>query len=271
MTEETRIGSPCKSTVKSFTGERNKCGTFLPRGKPECPNKKDHMWKFKSGFCAVGWCEGTSAQDSKGKYVKTCHLWSKCNCKCHVDIDKMFIATESDRILMENSKYHRPKSPYVMPKPEDNFDGLSGLKPDHVALDEGTDGQIVIRTLMDSDPRRTVFHETNSGKRARGQLEYQVLSTCRAFVKGQVEVEVLTPQVIALDIDEIEPPSVGAIGAVFDRWVKIGFANCEKKPVRFTSFTAEGLEIGLDATKDKFKRNEKIKQGNQSRSLRPGG
>lgn len=256
---DTPAGQNCKADVKNLHGEIVKCGTFLPRGKPECPNRKGHMWKFKSGFCNSGWCEGTAAQDSAGEYVKTCPLWDKCNCQCHINVDKMFIMTGEQRILMENSKYKPVKSPFIMPDPLE----IAAARME-AQIKSAPDRPMVAAS------NNVRFHETPTGKRARGQLEYEVLRVCEQFMKGQIEEEILTPQVIALEIDEVEPPSVGAIGAVFDRWVKLGFAKCEKKPVRFTSFTVDGQMHGLDAMKAKAKQKQKMQaQASARGSLRP--
>lgn len=250
-------GTTCKRDVKDVNGNTVKCGTFLPKGKPECAKKDSHVWKFKSGFCNSGWHEGTTAQDGSGQYVRTCHLWNKCNCDCHVQMDKMFQMTGEQRILVENPKYKPVKSPFIMPNP---------LEIAEIRRKEEEDR--AQRSIAAKSAGH--FKETASGHRQRGQLEYEVLRVCQQFSRGLIEVEVLTPNVIANEIDEIEPPSVGAIGAVFDRWTKLGFANCEKKPVRFTSFTVDGQLHGLDAMKAKAKQDNKRKLAEANRGkLRP--
>ncbi len=260
MTDEP-VGNKCKAYVKDDNGNKHKCGTILPKGYPECRNKKNHMWRFKSGYCAIGWCEGTNSVDAKGTPVKTCPHWMKCNCDCHEKLDKMFAMTDTPRIEIENPKYSTPKSQYWMPDRS-----MSGLTV------EDENGEEVQRatTLLETRVSKH-FNDTETGKRARGKLEYEVLDVCRNFAKGLLEVEVLTPTTIAMEIDEVEPPSVGAIGAVFDRWVKLGFAVCEKSPVRFTSFTADGLQYGLETLKSRAKRNKKNAIASQARTLRPKG
>lgn len=246
MTETAVNTRTCKALVKDDTGGTHACGTNLPKGSPECPNKQRHMHKMRTGFCSDGHCEGTVS-----KY-KTCEFWQLCPCKCHTDIDKMFLLTGQTRVLADNPKYVRPKSIYVMPEVSTTFDPIP-VPTNNVPLESG----------------HRHFAPTPSGKRARGQLEQQVLEICEQFTKGLIEVEDLTPHVIAENIDEVEPPSVGAIGAVFDRWVALGFARCEKKPVRFVSFTVDGLMYGLDHLKAKAKQANKMKQAADNRgSLR---
>lgn len=258
MTETVVDGNKCRAWVKDSTGKKNRCDTNLPKGQPECRNRKQHMWKFKSGYCAIGWCEGTQAQDSTGKYVKTCAFWMHCNCDCHTKIDAMFEMTQTQRQEMSNPKYKHHKSEFWMP--DRSLEGV-------VVTEDGQE-ELVAVTLLDVN-HSVNYRETDSGKRARGQLETEVLNVCKNFVKGVLEVEVLTPAFIANEIDEVEPPSVGAIGAVFDRWTKLGFAVCEKGPVRFTSFTADGLQYGLDNLKARAKREQKNAVAQASRTLRP--
>lgn len=250
----------CNKQVKDDDGKQHACGTVIPKGQTECKNRKAHILPFVTGFCSAGFCEGKKARDFTGKPVKTCAFWKTCPCKCHVQIDKMCLMTNMPRIPLENPLYQRPVSPYVMPRPEERFEQL--------AAEDSKPVEPVKRSPLEVKPVR--FEETPSGKRARGQLEMQVLEVCSNFVKGLLEVEDLTPHAIANEIDEIDPPSVGAIGAVFDRWVALGFARCEKKPVRFVSFTVEGMMNGLDYMKAKAKREKKMQQAEQSRGkLRP--
>lgn len=261
-TEVQPAGTSCKSDVKDDRGVVSKCGTFIPRNSSECRNRRNHVWKFKSGYCAIGWCEGSASKDSTGKYVKTCHLWQNCNCDCHITVDKMFQIANAPRILLDNPKYVRPKSPFVMP---------GALSGDLLALgDTRHEGHVLtLSAPMIGAVKPVGYSETASGNRARGQLESEVLRVCQQFTRGQIEVEDLTPKIIALEIDEIEPPSVGAIGAVFDRWTKIGFANCETKPVRFVSFTVDGLMHGLDAMKERARMKARMQSSAENRgSLR---
>lgn len=204
---------------------------------------------YKTGFCGSGFHEGTRPKSVSGVPIKVCSMIEVCTCKCHADITRMFEMGNRPRRVLDNPEYTLPISPYVMPTYEER-----------IALHEAENARharpVSLGKPLEVKAQQT-FVETPTGIRARGQLEDQVLLVCSQFARGELEVEVLTPNFIAMEISEAEPPSVGAIGAVFDRWVRIGFARCEKKPVRFTSFTSEGMLKGLQYMKDKFKADAK--------------
>jgi hypothetical protein len=105
------------------------------------------------------------------------------------------------------------------------------------------------------------YGKTRTGIAAKGQLEERVNSICTFWALCEVKpVDHCTPAWIAriiADRDNIKEPSVGAIGAVFDRWSKIGYAVREYKPVRFTEFTALGKQLGLEGCKEKSRRERK--------------
>lgn len=214
--------------------------------------------KYTTGFCGVGLHEGTKPKTKTGVPMKVCDFWIDCKCHCHAQITKMHEMTETERVPHQNPDYNTPKGHYVMPRPDE----VGLLKVAEVAVAEP-----VIRNPLEAPAKR--FDATPTGKRARGQLEDEVLAVCGSFVRGELPYEVLTPKDIAYEIDKFDQPSVGAIGAVFDRWVTLGFAKVEKRPVQFVSFTLEGMMHGLDYLKAKHKRDAKLKQGNADRTLRP--
>ena len=76
----------------------------------------------------------------------------------------------------------------------------------------------------------------------------------------------ITPRILADAIAEhykIPTPSTGAIGAVWDRWSKLGFAKQEKQPVRFLDFEGQGTWDELQILKAKAKRAKKIAEANK--------
>lgn len=243
----------CREKIKDDSGKVHACQTPVQTRGAKCPRQSEHMLKYRTGFCAIGFCEGHEVKDGVGKYALTCSFWKVCPCKCHTDLDKMFAAAEMPRQPVENPKYVKPKSIYVMPDPVE-------------VITKGEDIPEK-RSLLEDAPTKE-FIETSTGGRQKGQLEYQVLEVCRMFTKGELEVEQLTPRVIGEHIEPDAPPSAGAIGAVFDRWVKMGFANCERGPVRFVSFTVEGLQHGLDYMKAKARRERKLARAKQERGGR---
>lgn len=204
--------------------------------------------KFITGFCLNGFCEGTSPVDRNGTAMMVCTFWAPnekgivCSCRCHEQVTQMFKSVDMPRIAMQNPHYSPPHNEFTIPTPEERIAMHIAAQPHPERESRPTE---VVRIPH--------YQETPTGKRARGQLEDEVLLICSQFTRGELEEEMLTPATIAKMIDDLNPPSVGAIGAVFERWEKIGFAHCPKKPVRFESFTADGLQYGLAHMKSKVK------------------
>lgn len=204
--------------------------------------------KYVTGFCLNRFCEGTSPTNHKGQAMMVCTFWvasdkgAVCSCKCHARVTQMFEAVGMPRIPMQNPHYDPPRNEFIVPTAEERIAAKMAASPSQVGVARPAE---VIRTNH--------FDETPTGKRARGQLEDEVLLICSQFTRGELDEEFLTPAIIAKMIDDLNPPSVGAIGAVFERWEKIGFAHCPKKPVRFQSFTVDGMQYGLAYLKNKAK------------------
>jgi hypothetical protein len=136
----------------------------------------------------------------------------------------------------------------------------------------------VPHTPLSSGPHGTVepvFHATPTGRRARGQLEYDVLKICDDFAHDVYEWEYCTPKNVAEEIGKMhatEPPSTGAINAVWDRWEKLGFAVQDKKPSRFVKFEIDGSIQTLDMLKIRARRDKKMGKAEAKRgTLRPRG
>jgi len=114
------------------------------------------------------------------------------------------------------------------------------------------------------------FVGTPTGRAARGQLESWVQIECNAWLIDEAE-EQCTPALLSRYIGReygITPPSVGAINAVFERWIKLGFAIIEKKPTRFVGYTEEGLQYGLEGLKAREKRMRASEKGARLRGIR---
>jgi len=103
------------------------------------------------------------------------------------------------------------------------------------------------------EPART-FTPTPTGRRQRGQLEAEVLLICNKFMNGEI-TEMVTPQYISTAIDPNDPPSVGAINAIFYRWEDLGFIRIHRKPLALIRITNEGVEKGLEYMKQRAKRS----------------
>lgn len=91
-------------------------------------------------------------------------------------------------------------------------------------------------------------------RRSRGLLESDIKRVCDAYVTGQYKVpgdKPLTPYRAGLALQEMDQleraPSSGAVSAVFDRWVEIGFMEAGRKPYCFKDYTEAGRSDGLAA------------------------
>lgn len=181
--------------------------------------------------------------------------------------DTMFRMSGLPREVVNNSKYHPPKGEFSMPSIEDRIRMHALSRPGLVNVPV-----LVESPLPDAVPVtiRRSFTPTATGRAARGELEAWVKDQCDIWIVEQ-DGNLCTPTMIAEEIGKtqgIKPPSVGAIGAVFDRWVKIGFAVIDKKPVRFTAYTEEGIRLGLEGCKEKAKRGKKLAIATSARTLR---
>jgi hypothetical protein len=93
-------------------------------------------------------------------------------------------------------------------------------------------------------------------------LEYDVKQAVDTFIIEN-EDGFCTPAWISTEIGKTKgfaPPSTGAVTAVLERWQTYGFALLGKKPTRFVMYTEEGVSLGLEALKDRYKRRSKMQQ-----------
>ena len=121
--------------------------------------------------------------------------------------------------------------------------------------------------IQEDDPSVDATEATTSDdekpekdRRPRGWLETDVLSITNKFITGEItlpekdgEAVLLTPHRIARLVKEMdgldEAPSTGAVAAVLNRWIVVGFAEVHEKPFAFKSYTAAGEAEGLSALK----------------------
>lgn len=251
----------CKAPVRDG-GDHVPCGVQHLGNK--CPNTEYHLWKLRTGWCLNGFCEGTKALTTTGKPAPTCKSIYNCPCKCHDDLAKLFKLTGEVRRVVDVSAYTPDFGDYVMPE----------LGPITVPSNNGdTSGPEIIESPVPGYvPTRIAkpFAPTPTGRAARGELESWVEEFCNIWLVEK-DVEYCTPTYLAEEIGRskgITPPSVGAIDAVFKRWVDLGFAKTEKKPTRFVEYTDEGLQFGLVGLKEKARRNKKQQRSAQKRGIR---
>jgi len=206
---------------------------------------------YITGFCAVGFCEGKSPVGIiSNKPVRVCDFYEECNCDCHKKITRMYESVNEPREVMQNPLY----------EPAHNID-LSFLdEVDRLIALTGGPG-IATEPLQKPstatpglwEAGRT-FAKTPTGRRQRGQLEAEVLLVCNRFMDGQLPPQVMTPTVIASEIDKDDPPSIGAVNAILYRWRDLGFARIHSKPLAFLGYTPEGLKEGLEYMKARANR-----------------
>lgn len=264
---------PCSVPVKNYeTLEVKPCGTPIFKGK-DCPNRGGHQMPMKSGFCSNGNCEGTNKKSYRGKPQPTCKNWIECPCECHLQFDMMFKMAEMPRQVVDNSGYVPDRGGFIMPTAEERIamHALSSPRPATVPHVEES-------VAPDLAPPSIVrpYAPTASGRAAAGQLEFWVKRECDTWLVESKDEDVFykcTPGYLAEKIGEAEgirPPSVGAISAVFDRWVKIGFAVTAKKPTRFIKYTEDGIKYGLDEMKVRHKRSLKSREAQAGRRIGRG-
>ena len=219
--------------------------------------------KFRTGWCASGYCEGT-----KPEGIATCSDFERCPCECHLKIDKMFEMADEPRILIENPNHHpfSKKRDYWMPgDSEPDGDSILGL-PDAV---ESTESDAQPALVPGHQPRA---ERTPTGRKRKGGLEMEVLHVCTEFVEEVYEWELCTPKLVAEAIgtqNAEEPPSTGAVQAVWNRWEVLGFAEQAKKPARFVRFTHSSHAAGdLERLKSDVKKASRKRKAEERRGVR---
>lgn len=228
--------------------------------------------KTRTGFCGNGQCEGDRPKNFKGQPLPTCKFWNTCPCQCHFELDEMYKLAGMERDLVDNPEYTPDRGSYIMPDP---LEVLAEKRASTARRTNGYDGVEVEPITLEGALVGKGFIPTPSGRRSRGQLEYQVLAACIEACRDWMGIIPMTPKTIGQYISQnegIEPPSTGAIQSVWERWKKMEFAEYEKKPVRFVGFTGREASTppsieDLDKVKFKFKRTERMDSINRRRGV----
>lgn len=255
----------CTKTVRQGS-KIVKCGKQYLGDK--CPDKGIHVLALVTGFCDSGWHEGTKATDWRGRPAGTCKFFQTCPCECHNEIGKLFELTGTERILVDSSGYVPDLGGFVMP--DVGMDDPSFIRADSdpaSGLQEARDSTASGLESVAGTPAPARFAPTPTGRAARGQLEWWVHEQVRIWTVEGYDFA-CTPVWISKEIGRdqgIDPPSVGAISAVFERWSNLGFAIIEKKPTRFAGLTEDGKTKGLDRMKAEAKRREKMHKAEMKR------
>lgn len=176
---------------------------------------------------------------------------------------------EMPRQLVDNSGYAPDHSEFQMPTLEERIAMhplSSGPSSNAPRLVESPAPDLVPATV------ERAYAPTASGRAAPGELESWVKRECDVWL---VEDEGFpcTPAYLAEQVGKtqgIKPPSVGAITAIFNRWVKIGFAEVAAKPARFVKYTEDGIRLGLDGCKARAKRQRRMAEAAAGRRFGRG-
>lgn len=210
---------------------------------------------YKTGFCGVGLCEGTKPRSPSGKAMKVCVAVDICTCDCHTKISKMYALAKMERILQQNPDYEFVYGPDLGWIKDERVPPVPFVPAQPFTLssvEDAGEGHTA-GTMADTDEDRPDRYN-----RRRGWLENEVKVITDRYMSGEIG-ESLTPKLLAVLVDPEDPPSVGAVGAVLDRWVEIGFAKVNKHPVRFVSYTVQGMSLGLERMKSDAKQNRRSK------------
>lgn len=210
--------------------------------------------KYVTGFCSTGCHEGLKPKSPSGKPLKVCTFWMECGCKCHKEISEMYDMVGEPREPHQNSDYMAPSNTYYMPVFGVDY-GMDTSPLDAVVIELPA----TLERPASNEPGHRIFAPTPSGYAARGQLEDQVLEVVTEWLIDASEL--CTPSFISWEIARVhktKEPSTGAISAVFDRWVKYGYAVIGTKPLRFVGLTDEGQARGVEYLKARYKREKRI-------------
>lgn len=233
----------------------------------------------RTGWCIMGQCEGTRPKSAYGNPMPTCIAWEICKCKCHKQITEMYKMADMPREPAEpNPEYHPPRRDYWMPG-----DPEPAIDPVPFIIDGETMPDVPERPVMPPpvaqdrpvSPAPVTWGRpasTPTGRKAKGQLEYEVLAICADFAAKVFDWEYCTPMAVSEEIGKrnaAEPPSTGAVSAVWDRWERMDFSEQAKKPSRFVRFKTEGSVNALERRKLEIKREKKRNAAGLLRGVRP--
>lgn len=207
---------------------------------------------IKTGFCLAGWHEATRPRDRFDQPVPTCDKWQTCPCDCHVSITQFYKESGKERVVHSNPDYTPVESPVNI---------FELVEAPSLLADVELPSHVMVSPAIGVVPGAVVkqFNKTPSGRAARGQLEAMVKEVTDTWVIEN-DRHPCTPDYVSAEIaklHKIDAPNPVGIHAVFRRWEKMNFATIEVKPVRFTGYTDEGVQRGLNVLKDSTKRDKK--------------
>lgn len=237
----------CREQLRNQDGDNYSCdGTAVDLGQNVriCSRKDDHVLHMKTGYCFSKWCEGTKPRSYSGASVPTCHWWLRCPCECHAKLSEIFKLTGQERRLVDNPEYVPAHITGLM-----TYEERAQM---HAELKEQARTERVAR-MVDQPDGGDAIHSP-SGRTRKGLLDEWVELHCKMWSMNPDMFGNCTPGWLSEQIatmHDVPAPSHGAVDAVLRRWVAVGYATMEGKPVRFTGFTEEGKRLGLDVLKEK--------------------
>lgn len=207
---------------------------------------------YITGFCAAGGHENSAVLSPKGALLKSCAgdykirsghspIEVKCTCVCHEQFREIRAITDAARRKAEDEAFFHDAIARTF-----GHDVTPTLPP--TTPIEATTGQPGASTAPAPAPRRPTelvivdlsdtFKPTPTGREARGQLEERV----RVVVaKYHVQMnDLMTPNLIASYVNKENPPSPGAIHAIFKRWELRAWCVLGTKPFRLIELTDLG-------------------------------
>lgn len=219
--------------------------------------RADPSFKWTNSFTGscwtCGWHEGTKPRDWRGNPVPTCKLWQTCRCLCHAEITEMFILAGKPRVLIENPEW-KPVAHNFFPERE------TIQAPGVLEMEADIPSGVMVSVAPGIVPGASVKHfgDTPSGRAARGQIEYLVKNVTDTWVIEQERLP-CTPAYIAKEIERVNGivVALGSIDYVLNGWSELGFATIEHNPIKFTGYTTDAIELGLDGIKSRNKRAQK--------------
>lgn len=215
-------------------------------------------YPLRSGLCLAGFHEGSKPTNREGLGVKTCENYLLCPCSCHSDMDELFELSGKAREAVTNPLYKPVINRNLLPP--------TVIAPSVISGGEVRAGELISPApgVVPGDVVRE-FSDTPTGRAARGQLESFVKAvtdewTIENYATGTpVEKQLpCTLNYISDRISEMQgvaPPQLGGINSVLQRWVEQGIAVISFKPTRFSAYTADAIEYGMEYLRERARRN----------------
>lgn len=223
---------------------------------------------YVTGHCGIGNHEGTKNLSGRGTLFPSCAgeyayslgVFITCMCWCH-EMFKMAKALQAPALTdvvtgtaepqtAVSVEMETPSAPTVDVVPVYSGPNVNDF---YTKVLEHQDLTLYVYRFVSwhvfgVKGDKSINDRTVTGRRPRGSLDINVEAICRMKFDGFIPNE-LTPQTVGLLIDPIDPPSAGAIHAVFTRWKNAGYCTLTERPVTLSSFTDKVGVAGITGAK----------------------